>query len=98
MECSPPVSTITMDVPQRGTALTTTGPEDFMLLWSILLLVAFMEYSMSYMKTLRKLSAPHWAVTLALTIIVIDLFQALLLKQINDSSITIRRNLRDVDC
>jgi hypothetical protein len=36
------------------------------------------------MKTLRGLPAPHWAVTLALTI-VLDLFQALLLlEQIND--------------
>jgi hypothetical protein len=37
--------------------------------------------------------APHWAVSLALTITVIDLFQALWLEQINDSSDTLRKNL-----
>lgn len=41
MECSPPVSTTTMDVSQRGMAPKTTCPENFMLLWSFTLLVAF---------------------------------------------------------
>ena len=50
------------------------------------------------MKTLRGLPAPPWAVSLALTIIMLDLFQALLLEQINDSIATLGKNLRDVDC
>lgn len=40
---------------------------------------------MSCMKTLRGILAPDWAVSLELTIIVIDVFQALQLEQINDS-------------
>jgi hypothetical protein len=50
------------------------------------------------MKTLRGLPVPHWAVSLALTVIMLDLFQALLLEQIKDLITTLRKNLRDVDC
>jgi hypothetical protein len=39
------------------------------------------------MKPLRRLPAPHWTVFLALKIIMLDLFQALLLEQINDSAV-----------
>ena len=45
------------------------------------------------MKTLRGLPAPHWAVSLALTIIMLDFLQALLLEQINDSVATLERSL-----
>jgi hypothetical protein len=45
------------------------------------------------MKTLRGLLAPHWAVSLAFTIIVLDLLQALLLGQTNDSVTTPEKNL-----
>lgn len=39
-ECSPPVSTIVMGVPQRGSAPRTMCPQDCMLFWSFVLLVA----------------------------------------------------------
>ena len=39
----------------------------------------------SYMKTLSGLPAPHWTASLALTMIVLDLFQASLPDQTNDS-------------
>jgi hypothetical protein len=45
------------------------------------------------MKTLRGLPAPHWAVSLALTVQMFGLFQALLLEQINDSITTLGKNL-----
>jgi hypothetical protein len=45
------------------------------------------------MKTLRGLPAPHWAVSLALTMLVFDLFKALLLEPINDSITTLGKNL-----
>jgi hypothetical protein len=45
------------------------------------------------MKTLRGVPAPYWAVSLALTIIVIDLLHVLLLEQMSDSTITLRKNL-----
>jgi hypothetical protein len=45
------------------------------------------------MNTLRGLPAPHWAVSLALTVIMLDLFQVLLLEQINASIITLGKNL-----
>lgn len=47
------------------------------------------------MKTLRVFPAPHWAVSLALPVPMLDLFQTLLLEQINDS---ISKELRNVDC
>ena len=36
---------------------------------------------------------PHWAVTLALTVLMFDLFQALLLEHMNDSITTLEKNL-----
>jgi hypothetical protein len=45
------------------------------------------------MKTRRGLPALHEAVSLALAIIMLDLFQALLLGQINDSITTLEKNL-----
>lgn len=63
---------------------------------SLCLLFLWPLYSSSYtncMKTIRGLPAPHGAVSLALTIIMLDLFQALLLEQINDSSTTHGKNL-----
>jgi hypothetical protein len=45
------------------------------------------------MKTLRALLAPLWAVSLALTIIILNLSRALLLEQINDSISTLGKNL-----
>jgi hypothetical protein len=45
------------------------------------------------MKTLRGLQVPHWAASPALTILMLDLFQALLLEQINDSITTLEKNL-----
>ena len=45
------------------------------------------------MKTLRGLPVPHWAVSLALTVLMLDLFQALLLEQINDSITTLEKDL-----
>jgi hypothetical protein len=36
------------------------------------------------MKTLRGLPVPHWKVSSAFTILMLDFFQALLLEQIND--------------
>jgi hypothetical protein len=45
------------------------------------------------MKILRELPVPHWAVSLALTILMLDLFQTLLLEQINDSITTLEKNL-----
>jgi hypothetical protein len=45
------------------------------------------------MKTLRGLLAPHWAVSLALIVIILDPFQALLLEQINDPITTLEKNL-----
>lgn len=45
------------------------------------------------MKTLKGFLGPHWAVSLVLTIILINFFQALLLRQINDSTTTLRKNL-----
>jgi hypothetical protein len=44
------------------------------------------------MKTLRGLPAPNWAASLAFTVIVLDLFQSLLLEQINDSITTLEKN------
>lgn len=44
------------------------------------------------MKTLRGFLDPRWAVLLVLTIILINFFQAVLLKQINDSTTTLRKN------
>jgi hypothetical protein len=44
------------------------------------------------MKTLKGFPAPLWAVSLVL-IIVVDLFQALLLEQINDSITALGKNL-----
>ena len=35
----------------------------------------------------------HWAVSLALTVLMLGLFQALLLEQINDSLTTLDKNL-----
>jgi hypothetical protein len=37
--------------------------------------------------------ATHWAVSSALSVIVIDLFQVLVLEQRNDSTTTLRKNL-----
>jgi hypothetical protein len=45
------------------------------------------------MKMLKGPPAPHRAASLALTIIVLDLFQALLQEQINDSVTTLGKNL-----
>jgi len=45
------------------------------------------------MKALRGLPAPHWAGALALPIIMLDLFQVLLLEQINGSITTLGKNL-----
>jgi hypothetical protein len=42
-------------------------------------------------KTLRGLPVPLWAVPLAFTVIVLDLFQALLLEQIHDSITILER-------
>jgi hypothetical protein len=44
------------------------------------------------MKTLRGLPGRHWTESLALTILMLDLFQALLLEQINDSVSILGRN------
>jgi hypothetical protein len=49
---------------------------------------------MSGMETLRRLPAPHWALSMALTIKVIDCLQALLLEQVNDSPTILRKNLK----
>jgi hypothetical protein len=83
MECSPP----------EAESPKTTCPEDFILLWSFALLVPLTSLLMSCLKTLRGVLAPHWAGSLSLTIIVLDLFQALLLEQINDSFSTLGKNL-----
>jgi len=45
------------------------------------------------MKTLRGLPTPLWAVSLTLTAVALDLFQALLLEQINDPITTLGKNL-----
>jgi hypothetical protein len=51
------------------------------------------------MKILRGLPAPHWAESLVLTIIMFDLFQALLLEQIYDLITTLEgRKHRPIDC
>jgi hypothetical protein len=42
---------------------------------------------------LRGLPAPHWAVSLAFTMLTLDLLQALLLEQIDVSSTTLGKNL-----
>jgi hypothetical protein len=44
------------------------------------------------MKTLRGFVAPHWGLLLVVMIIVVDVFQVLLLEQVNDST-TLRKNL-----
>jgi hypothetical protein len=44
-------------------------------------------------KTLKGLPVPLWDLSLALTIIVLDLFQALLLEQFNDLISTLGKNL-----
>ena len=98
MECSLPVSTNTVGVPWRGRGLRrTTYPEDSMLLWSIDLLVALTVItslpSYELCKNSKGSPAPHWAVSLALKIIAIDLFWALLLEQNNDLNITLRKNV-----
>jgi hypothetical protein len=46
-----------------------------------------------YFKALRGLPAPHWAVSLTFTVLMLDLFQALLLEQINDSITTLEKHL-----
>lgn len=46
-----------------------------------------------WVKALRGFPASHWAISLALTIIVLGLFQALLLEQINDSNSISGKNL-----
>lgn len=48
---------------------------------------------MGGMKIIRHFLAPHWAVLLVLTIIIIDFFQALLLEQIIDSTSTLEKNI-----
>lgn len=53
---------------------------------------------MNCMKTLRGFPDPQWAVSLAFIIIVLDLFQALLLEQINDSISTLRKNFEMFTC
>lgn len=57
------------------------------------LLPSYPSSSKNCMKTLRGLPAPHWAVSLALTVQMFGLFQALLLEQINDSITTLGKNL-----
>lgn len=74
MEYSPLVSTITKGVPPRGMALRTMHPEDFMMLWSLSVCCPpshHIPHNLSCMETLRWFPAPHWAVPLALTIIII---------------------------
>ena len=76
MECRPPVSTIMMGVPPRGMALRTMHPEDFMLLWSLSVCCPashHIPHNLSCMETLRGFPAPHWALPLALTIIIISI-------------------------
>jgi hypothetical protein len=46
------------------------------------------------MKTLRGPPAPHWAISLALMIVVLDLFHALQLEQINDLVTTLGKTLK----
>lgn len=73
----------------------TMCPEDFMLLWRSALLVALPVISSLPIyacgKTLRGCPAPHGAVSLAFTITDTDLFQVLLLLQINDSTTTLKK-------
>lgn len=45
------------------------------------------------MNTLRRLPVPHWTGSLALTIIMLGFFQALLLEQVNDSLTNLGKNL-----
>jgi hypothetical protein len=45
------------------------------------------------MKTLKGLLAPHWIVLVAFTTLVLDLFWALPLEQINDSITSLEKNL-----
>ena len=42
MECGPPVSTAMLGVPRYGMTRKTMYPEDFVLLWSSVLLAALM--------------------------------------------------------
>ena len=84
-----------MGVPQRGTDLRTVCLENLILVWTLTLFVSFMVITFPIIYELCENSkevSSFWPVSLALRIIVIDLFQALLLEQINDST-TLRKNL-----
>ena len=92
----PTISTAMMLVPQRGGSQRTECPEDSMLLWSTALLMALSvshpSSSLGCVRILRGLPAPHWAVSLALIITVLDLSQALLLEQVNGSIFSLEEN------
>ena len=89
MACSSLVSTIAMGVPQRGRALRIMCPENScccgVLLW---LLLSHHLQSKKCLKTLKELPA-----SLALTIIVLNLSQALFLKQISYLLTSFGKNL-----
>lgn len=96
LEFSSWVSPTTMGVPQRGRTQRATRPEDFMLLGNITLLVAFTCTSLIIYELYENsegLQSPHWVLSLSFTIVVLDLFQASLLEQINDLSIILGKNL-----
>jgi hypothetical protein len=92
-----------MCAPWRGRALRTMCPEeDFLLLWSFSLLVAFLVIRIFIIYELyedyKGFPSPHWVVLLALTIIVIAIFRVLLVEPISHSTTTLRKKCRDVDC
>ena len=90
------VHTTMMGVSQRGKELRTVCLENLILLWTLTLFVTFMVITFPIIYELcensKEVSSLSWPVSLALRLIVIDLFQTLLLEQINDST-TLRKNL-----
>lgn len=66
-----------------------------MLLWSSALLAALISLSIQELyENSKGFPVLSWAVSLVLTTVVLDLIQALLMEQINDSLTTLGKNLR----
>ena len=94
MECGPRVTTVTwvnLSVAQpRGPCVLRTSCCYGVLLC---LLPSHPSSSQNYVKNLRGLPVLDWAIFQTLTITMIDLFQTLLLEQINDPITTLGKNL-----
>jgi hypothetical protein len=72
-----------MGEPWCGRAQRTMCPQDYMVLWSSALLAVFTSlFTEELYENSKGASSPPWPVSLTLTIITLDLFQAMMLVQI----------------